>query len=233
MLRENHGEDDPTSGRLTARPTPSGEGRVRPGLQPLGAGGRRDGLLYVPAGYSPARPAPLVVTLHGAGGQAEKGIAPLMHYADDEGIILVAPEARQQTWDVIYGGFGPDVAFIDRALQQVFDRFAVDPAFVGVEGFSDGASYALSIGLTNGDLFRRVIAFSPGFMVLGEERGAPKIFISHGTHDTTLPIDRTSRRLVPRLRTAGYAVAYREFDGKHTPRPFAAEAVDWFMRASH
>ena len=31
-------------------------------------------------------------------------------------------------------------------------------------GFSDGASYALSLGAANGDLFTHIAAFSPGFM---------------------------------------------------------------------
>jgi phospholipase/carboxylesterase len=34
----------------------------------------------------------------------------------------------------------------------------------------------------------------------------PRLFISHGTNDSILPIGRTSRRGVPRLRAAGYAV---------------------------
>jgi phospholipase/carboxylesterase len=37
---------------------------------------------------------------------------------------------------------------------------------VALGGFSDGASYALSLDLTNGDLFASLIAFSPGFIQL-------------------------------------------------------------------
>jgi predicted esterase len=62
------------------------------------------------------------------------------------------------------GSYGPDVDFINRSLQYVFDRYTVDPARLGIAGFSDGASYALSLGLPNGDLFSHIIAFSPGFM---------------------------------------------------------------------
>jgi predicted esterase len=35
--------------------------------------------------------------------------------------------------------------------------------------------------------------------------------VTHGDHDAVLPIDRCSRRLVRRLREAGYGVIYREF----------------------
>ncbi len=215
-------------GRLLARPAKT-EDAAAVGLHPLGLGGRRDGLLYVPAGYRSDRPAPLVLLLHGAGGDAEHGLAPLRRMADSAGLILLAPTSGRQTWDVILGGFGPDVAFVDRALAHIFGRCAVDPTRLAVGGFSDGASYALSLGLTNGDLFTHVLAFSPGFMAPGDPRGRPRLFLSHGTEDRVLPIGSCSRRIVPQVRRAGYDVTYREFDGPHTvPAEVAREAVDWF-----
>jgi phospholipase/carboxylesterase len=222
--------------RLKARPewprTP--DKAASPGLHPLALGARRDGLLYVPAGYRADRPAPLAVMLHGAGGEGRGGLAPFHPLADAAGLLLLAPEARRQTWDVIARtGYGPDVTFIDRVLAQIFDRYAVDPERVAVGGFSDGASYALSLGLTNGDLFTHVIAFSPGFMAPAGNEGSPRIFISHGQHDNVLPIDACSRRLVAELRSSGYDVTYREFDGPHTvPPAIAREALDWFLQPS-
>jgi predicted esterase len=54
------------------------------------------------------------------------------------------------------------------------------------------------------------------------------VFVSHGTVDDVLPIDRTSREIVPALRADGYDVTYREFDGDHgVPPEVAREAVDW------
>ena len=215
-------------GRLRARPAKP-EDAAPVGLQALGLAGSRDGLLYVPAGYRADRPAPLVLLLHGAGGHAANGLTPLRQLADAAGLILLAPASRRQTWDVLLGGFGPDVAFIDRALEHAFGRCAVDPARLAVGGFSDGASYALSLGLTNGDLFTHVLAFSPGFMAPGDRVGKPRLFLSHGTEDRVLPIDACSRRIVPQVRRAGYDVTYREFDGPHTvPEEVAREAVNWF-----
>ncbi len=40
------------------------------------------------------------------------------------------------------------------------------------QGFSDGASYALSLGVPNGDLFTHIVAFSPGFMRLPDQEPA-------------------------------------------------------------
>ncbi len=226
--QQNRAETAAAEGRLIARPgRPSSKGMV--GAQALGLDGQRDALLYVPAGYNAEQPAPFALMLHGAGGNAGHGMALLQQLADGTGIILLAPASRRNTWDVIYGNYGPDIAFIDQALTTTFARYAIDPEHVAVGGFSDGASYALSIGITNGDLFTHVIAFSPGFMAPADQVGAPRLYISHGTHDDVLPIDRCSRRIVPQVERAGYDVRYREFNGPHTiPVDIAMEAVAWF-----
>jgi predicted esterase len=213
--------------RLTARPaTPTRS--AAPGEQPLSLGGNRDGLLYVPAGYSVTKPAPLVLMLHGATGSARGALRPFRELADDAGLVLLAPDSRGTTWDAIRGDYGPDIAFIDRALASVFERVAVDPARLTIEGFSDGATYALGVGLTNGDLFQRVIAFSPGFILPVDAHAQPHVFISHGTRDQILPIDQCSRQIVPLIEAAGYDVEYREFDGPHAVPPnIARDAVAW------
>ena len=219
-------------GRLTARPGPPKESGPT-GLHRLGLAPGRDGYLYIPRSYQPDRPAPLVLMLHGAGGEASGGLFPLQRLADEAGTLLLAVDSRDRTWDVIVqGGFGPDAAFIDRALAHTFARYAVDPKRLGAEGFSDGASYALSLGITNGDLFTHILAFSPGFASPAGQTGVPRIYISHGRRDRILPIDSCSRRIVPKLQDAGYDVRYHEFSGEHTvPPDVAREALDWFLSA--
>jgi phospholipase/carboxylesterase len=225
------GNNERTEGRLWAHPTKV-DGMAPVGLQPLMLGAARDSYLYVPVGYRAERPVPLVLLLHGAGGHARQGLELLRGLADAAGIILLAPASRERTWDLLVGRrYGPDAAMIDRALEQTFSRYAIDPARLAIGGFSDGASYALSLGITNGDLFTHVLAFSPGFMAPFGQTGSPRIFVSHGTRDRVLPIDRCSRRIVPELERGGYDVLYREFDGGHTISPeIALEAVGWFMQ---
>src|SRR5215211_8760491 len=148
------------------------------GVQALGLASGRDGLLYVPKRYDAAKPASLLVLLHGAGGQATHLVEPFVETAEARGYLILALDSRGRTWDVILGGYGPDVAFIDEALEWTFERFSIDPKRIAVSGFSDGASYALSIGLTNGDLFGDILSFSPGFSAAIREVGSPRIFIS-------------------------------------------------------
>lgn len=232
-------DDTAMNGRIHARPlspqeTPdTSTEQAMPGLHALNFSGAdgRDGLYYVPAGYDATRPAPFVLMLHGAGGTGRGGLAPLLPLADAAGLLLLAPNARLQTWDMLTGGYGPDVTYIDQALAYMFARCAVDSTRIAIGGFSDGASYALSLGMINGDLFSHIVAFSPGFMAPSELRGAPRIYVLHGIHDTILPIERCGRRIVRDLRHVGYDVTYHEFDGSHVvPPDFAAEAINWLTR---
>lgn len=198
--------------------------------EPLGLDEPRDGLLYVPDTAEPG--APILVFLHGATGSGRGHLRAVLAAADRYGVILVAPDSRGDTsWDLIeQRTFGPDVAFLDRALDAVVDRVDGDIDRVAIGGVSDGASYALSLGLTNGDIFTTVIAFSPGFLVVPGTVGKPRVFVSHGTADPVLPIDSCSRQLVPPLRDAGYDVEYREFDGGHTVPPAISDgALGWWL----
>jgi phospholipase/carboxylesterase len=217
---------DGPDGRLTARSRDGVKTSVR-GRTRLELGGSRDATLQVPPDTD-GRPLPLLVLLHGAGGSGDGVLRRLGSVPDEEKVAVLSPDSRGDTWDAIRSGFGPDVAFLDRALERVFATVAVDSARLAIGGFSDGATYALSLGLINGDLFPRIAAFSPGFVVEGGTAGKPRIFISHGTADPILPIDRCSRQIVPALRRRGYDVTFREFDGGHTvPPDIAREALGW------
>lgn len=224
-------KSDRETGRLSARPGAVRHHTARLGLESLKLGGRRDGLLFIPKGYQHSNPGPMVVMLHGAGGNAHHALDPFLDWADEAGTILLAPDSRGRTWDFIESEWGPDVEFIDRALIQVFDQFAVDSRRIAIEGFSDGASYALSLGIANGDLFSEIIAFSPGFAAPPAQHGTPRIYVSHGLDDRVLPIHACSRRLVPGLSQLGYDVHYREFDGPHmVPPDVAREGLTWFLK---
>jgi predicted esterase len=204
---------------------------IRPGEHSLGLSLWRDGLLYIPKAAASRTPVPLFVMLHGGGDRAD-GMRFLFPAAEELGVVVLAPDARDNTWDGIDSRIGPDVVFIDAALRHTFERVAVDPTRLALGGASDGASYALSLGLANGDLFTHLIAFAPGWIFTPAPAvGQPRIFMAHGTRDRVLPIDLTSRLMVPRLRDAGYHVTYREFDGVHAvPTPIAREALEWLMR---
>jgi predicted esterase len=221
------------------------------GVQPVRD---REAVAYVPpAGPEPRR---LVVVLHGAGGRPDDVLRLLRPHADAAGLLLLAPASTGRTWDVVLAasrpgskrrraprgpedrsdpgagqgpGYGPDVRRIDRCVAEVAARYRVGS--YALAGFSDGASYALSLAVASGDAVDAVVAFSPGFLAPDRQVGRPRVFVSHGTRDRVLPVDRCSRRIVPQLRAGGYPVRYAEFAGGHeVPAAVVAEAVGWLSR---
>ncbi|MGY1680069.1 alpha/beta hydrolase [Geodermatophilus sp. SYSU D01176] len=203
-------------GRLAARPVAAPAAvPYPPGTRTLELGPHAQALLAVPEG--PPRPRPLLVFFHGAGGTAAQSVGLVGGHAAARDALVLAPSSVTSTWDLIAGGLGRDVAVLDAALEQVFARQRVTGVAFG--GFSDGASYALSLGLANGDLAEAVLAFSPGFAVPPRLVGRPRVWISHGTDDRVLPVARCGRRLARELGTGGYDVTYEEFDGGHVVRP--------------
>lgn len=207
------GADDP------AAPAP-----LAAGLHKLAFGGGRRARLYVPAAPATDPPPSLLVLLHGATGLHGGGDRIALAYAARQGALLLIPDALSTSWDVIRGGWGPDLAFIDRALAWVMRRYQVDPGRIAIAGFSDGASYALSVGLMNGDLFSDILAFSPGFMTPLRRVGRPRVFVAHGAADRVLPVER-GRAIAQALVAEGYEVEYKEFGGAHEVQAPLAEAA--------
>lgn len=171
--------------------------------------------------------------MHGAGGTAQQGLELLVDEADGRPVILLAPQAAGKSWDLItQGRFGEDVEFLDECLAQIFDEYPVAEEQVAIGGFSDGASYALSVGLTNGQLFRSILAFSPGFAAPARFEEQPRVFLSHGTEDRVLPIEPCGRTVKRLLDSRDIAVHFHEFQGGHTvPRAIREAALEFMLQA--
>ena len=172
----------------------------------------------------------LVVVLHGAGGSPESGLDAFRGGWDEPGLVLIAPASKGQTWSVLRSETDLDLESVNFALAEAYARCTIDRRRIAVGGFSDGATYALTLGVSNGDLFPAVIAFSPGGIVGGEQVGVPRVFVSHGTLDGVLPIAGAGDAVVKALRDAGYPVTYRRFRGGHeVSTATSAAAIRWFL----
>lgn len=206
-------------------------------------------LAYRPA--SATARTPLLILLHGAGHGPDEMIGRFRALADAHGIVLLGPKSTGPTWDLIGAvrarpaepegrvrqarpRLGGDQARIDAALALLARIVATDPARTGLAGFSDGASAALCLGPLRPDLYRAILAFSPGLVMLPPNaRGGQPVFVSHGRQDHVLGYDYTVRAIVPELRRHRHAVTFRPFDGDHTiPNDVAAEGVAFFLTAT-
>ncbi len=223
------GVNGPVSGkeRLDAQPATSTT-TMPAGTYSLSISATKDARLIIPTGAGNS-PIPLLVMLHGAGGD-EAPVDVVAAAAVQRGVAVMIPKSRQLTWDLALGGFGDDVTFINRALEETFGRVRVDPSHIVLAGFSDGASYALTLGIANGDLFSHIIAFAPGFMSPVNRVGSPAIFIAHGSQDVITSPRNSEQNIVPFLRTLGYVVQFHGFAGSHqVTATETAVALDWFV----
>jgi phospholipase/carboxylesterase len=222
--------DPDLAGRLNFRHRLPSRAPLPPGRHDLGLFAERDTVLVVPEDLDPRRPSPLVVLFHGGGGSAERILPMLERHAHAERFLLLVPQSLFPTWDIVIAGHGPDRERVAVALDHVADRFLLDPQHLCFAGHSDGGSYTLSLGLANGDVASHLIVSSAGFLSVHLQVDAPRIFLSHGTADAQIPIDRSARVHVPALREAGYPVTYVEYDGPHAHQPaVVAQAVAFFL----
>ncbi len=187
----------------------------------------RSVVLHVPPGVDGSLEAPLVLLYHGVLGTAAGMVEAFAPLADQTGIVLVAYDALAGTWDAISERFEHDLSFGNVALDVAFDRCRIDPARIGVAGFSDGATYALAVGRASGRIVSRIAAFSPGYLIEIDRRGRPGIFISHGTSDEVLPYAFTGSVVATQLER-DYEVQFHPFDGGHEiPLGIGADAMGW------
>src|SRR5205085_195037 len=175
---------------LTAHPSAIG-----PSL-PAGETSLVNGAVAYRPAKAPAGPLPVLVLLHGAGGYPPGFLQKMEPAADRLGIILVAPRSVGKTWDLVENMAagddpwrGADAHRVDQVLADLFKRSAVDPSRVVLLGFSDGASYGLSLGVSNPKLFSTVIALSPGMWAPPRRVDhTQRVFIAHGRQDRVLPL---------------------------------------------
>ena len=101
---------------------------------------------------------PLMMMLHGFAGSGD-GVRGMFPLAEEFGVIMIAPESRGLTWGRSIPGFDDDVRYLGPAYRHVADLVDIDTTHVALGGVSDGAGYALSMGLAYGDIFNHLIVF--------------------------------------------------------------------------
>jgi len=187
-----------------------------PGLQVGSVGGSRRFSVYVPTTYSRSESWPVALLLHGSGDRGSTIVNDLQTEAEARGVVLVAPDAARESWDLTYGEVGPDADYIEDVLAWTYDNINVDPARLTLGGFSDGATYAAWLGLQNGDLFPKLLIMSGCARFVEEGRvGTPRILMLHGNRDAVFGVRSCVDLLLPDLQRSGYDVEYIEFDGPH------------------
>ncbi len=198
--------------------------------------GRTRGFLLVPDEIDPDRLYPLVTVLHGAGRQDEILAKACRDEPERRQALFLIPRSTHPTWDLIAAHDRPDLDFLEYAYELIYRRYPIDPARQGIIGYSDGASYGLSYGLSNPRLFRAVMGWAAGFKVIDEkciepDDPRPRVLLEYGTHDQLFPFEQIALPMRADLEKRGYEVEFRvDEGGRHwPPSDFQSEALDWFF----
>jgi polyhydroxybutyrate depolymerase len=146
---------DPAAG-ATAKPSSDTHSAItRPGEYTFAIqqdGRARTYRVHVPPGYNPAEPAPLVVALGGAGGDAGPDFYGLTREADQQGFIALLPDAWRPAGQRVSAGWNAgnccgapgvnDVRFIETAVNNVFGQVSISRQHIYAAGMSDGGMMA-------------------------------------------------------------------------------------------
>ena len=188
--------------------------------------------VYVPKGYSPTVGAPLVIALHGLGGNEDSffdqysRLTPQL--AEKHGFLLAAPSGFRV--DGFYGAtiMGSSDAAARRrveysekdvleVLRLMRATYKVDESRIYLIGHSRGAIGTWALGAKYADTWAALVPFSGvGSPALAERmKGIPQ-FVVHGDNDATVNVSG-SRNMVAALKKAGANVTYLEIPGgSHT-----------------
>jgi polyhydroxybutyrate depolymerase len=144
-------------------------------------GRTRTYLLYVPAGYQPGTPIPLVLAYHGGGGNGRA----LMHQsllntiAHAQTFAVAYPDGIGSTqattswnagaccWDAMTEGVD-DVGFTRVLIDDIESRLTIDPRRVYATGFSNGAMLAHRLGVEVADRIAAIAPVAAGLAIGGD-----------------------------------------------------------------
>ncbi len=197
----------------------------------------RDYLVHVPAQLDAARPAPLLVVLHGAGGNAESTIAQWKALADRQELILLAVRGTVRVSGEKFRWDERSESVVLSVVREAQQKHNVDPRRVWLAGTSQGAYLAYTIALGSPDRFRAVVSIG-GFYPVEKEADFPEakkqglaVFVVHGARDKeTLAGARSAAQ---KMKEAGVQHAIHEHPGgREIPReewPAVQERICEFL----
>jgi predicted esterase len=174
--------------------------------------------VYLPTSYSPSKKYPLVVLLHGAGGdetdfiEAYRGQWPKL--AEERGYILASVNGRGPLsgYSTESGG-EQDVLDV---MQMVEKRYSIDPSKVYLGGHSMGGGGTWKIGLANQDKFAGFIPIAPAGNnpALMKDLKKPVMLVC-GVKDALVPV-AGCRAVAAKAKELNAPVKYSEYpDSDH------------------
>lgn len=163
----------------------------------VSSGLTRDYVLHVPKSYDRSRPAPLVISFHGAGlwGAAQRDLSQWNAVADREGFIVVYPSGRKGNGPRIWRigsepGIVADVKFVADLIDKLRAEYNIDPARIHANGLSAGAAMSFVVSCTLPDRIAAIGLVNGAYLVPWSQCRDPRpmpMIAFHGTADPVAP----------------------------------------------
>jgi polyhydroxybutyrate depolymerase len=163
----------------------------------VSSGRKREYLLYVPQRYDRAKPTPLVISMHGAGGWPvqQMDVSGWNRLAERQGFIVVYPSGAEgagpRIWHVDRGaGLMRDVRFISALIDTLEAAYNIDKKMIYANGLSNGGGMSFVLSCTLSDRIAAVgmvaAAQTLPWSWCTDRRPVPMIAF-HGTADPMIP----------------------------------------------
>lgn len=203
-------------------------------------GGTYSYSVYLPPGYSPSHPWPVILALHDVGprrsdsAHSRQSLVEAMRiHPERYPALLVLPQCPpQQEWS------GDVADFALEALERTVREYGGDPKRVYLTGQSMGAQGAMQFAARYPERFAAVVAVSgryPDHALVSRLKGTP-VWMWHGDADAEIPVTE-SRVMLELLKAAGSADArYTELSGLGhdiTDTVYLDAAVSTWLFAQH
>lgn len=181
----------------------------------IDSGGARDLWVWLPTGYDPATPYPVIYELHGCSTAPtrEANNVPVERQTTDKA-IFVRGRAAADCWDT--ATTGPDVPYFDAMLADVEGAFCVDTARRFLTGYSSGSFMTHRLACIRGDKLRGVASIAGG--QAGQNcTGNVGALLIHDENDTTVNISASVQTRDNHLTRNGCATPASSTPTDHPP----------------
>jgi predicted esterase len=199
-------------------------------------------VVLLPDGFDPGKKYPLLIAMHGFGGEPVNFSKAFKGAGNKKGYIVCCPYAPEVMGQASFNWGEWDQA--DKRIMETIvflkGKYNIDEKRMIIAGFSQGGYYSYYLGLKHPDIFTGAIPIGPGFrpeldtMLSGAAAAKMKFYVLMGELEPEKRID-DNIRAIKQFTKAGITASFNFFSGVGHAFPGDAEfelirAIEWIEK---